>query len=918
MTDNYKKKLIEVALPLEAINRESAREKNIRHGHPATLHLWWARRPLAACRAVIFSQLVDDPSSRPEEFPTIEMQDSERQRLFRMLEALVDWDNINNETLLDEALNEIQISTGGNPPAIMDLFAGGGSIPLEAQRLGLDTFAYDLNPIPLLINKALIEIPPKWANRLPISSQESANLSDTLSGNFGLAEDVRHYGRWLVNQARAEWGWAYPDAETEFGERAEVVAWLWARTLPCSNPACLFVVPLLKSRTLSTKKASSVWLEIDTAGETAQFKLQTGVKAPVNTGTMSRAGAVCPKCESLISMKDIKEFGRQHGYGSQLLAIVGQANSGRVYIDATSVNNPPAVQFNREEFDMSEPLARHPQYMGPVGYGFDKFIELFSDRQLATLGYLTRKVPEMYEIIKSQALAAGYQDAEAAAYAKDVSLYVGLGISRSVDRNNTLTSWDQSAQTIRNVFARQAMPMVWDYAEANILGDNTGNFFGQVEWIARVIERLPSRGNAVVKPQDATKVSIPPHTAICIDPPYYDNVPYSDLADFFYIWLRRSVGFLFPDLMGTVLTPKADELVADQMRHGSKQAAADFFEDGFLEVFNRIAASADLSVPATVFYAFKQTEKDGENGDAASTGWEKMLTGIVRSGLSITATWPMRTEMANRTRGQDSNALASSVVIAVRRRPDTAVATDRRGFMSALRLELPMAMRALQQGAIAPVDLSQAAIGPGMAIYSSFSKVIETDGSEMSVRTALSLINQTLFEALSEQEGDFDADTRFCLKWFEQFEWAEGSYGEAETLSKAMNSGLEAIARGGILKTGGGKVSLIQPDSLLANWDPESDERISEWEVLVQTIKVLASSGMRDAGVLLGLASKRVKIEAVRELSYQLYGLCDRKGWAQSGSMFNLLGASWNDLAETAGSFSRSQMKDTRTLFDQQ
>ena len=915
MTDSYKKKLIEVALPLEAINRESAREKSIRHGHPSTLHLWWARRPLAACRAVLFAQLVDDPSSNPDKFPTSELQDIERKRLFALIERMVDWDNINDEELFAEAHTEIKKSIPGDLPVVHDPFAGGGSIPLEAQRLGLEAFATDLNPVAVLINKALIDIPPKWAGRTPVFPGSSESKFGTWRRVTGLAEDVKKYGELIRNQVEKKIGHLYPPVSLGNEQTANPIAWIWARTVPCSNPACELVVPLVRSFWLSKKENREFWVQAKVAGSRISFEVIQSKNGPEIEGTVSRSGAICIGCHSSIPFKYIREHGKKSGLGHTLLAIVCESAKNRHYISPIEAQEQLALGVTRPD-NISEVLLEGKARQNVSGYGHETFNDLFTNRQLVSMAALSEAVAELPKIVRVDAESIGMTALDAEEYSKNVALYIAFAISRCADYNNLICSWINTGETIRNLFAKQAIPMTWDYAEANILGSNTGNFLGQINWISQVLERLPASGGGTSAQADAANIELPPNAIVSTDPPYYDNISYADLSDFFYMWLRKSVGHLWPDLTGTMQTPKIQELVAAPNRFdGDKEAAKEHFESGFISTFQRIQESHMSSVPITIYYAYKQTEDEGEDG-VTSTGWETLLSGLINSGLTITATWPIRTERASRTVGIGSNALASSIVLACRSRSPLAPTVNRRGFIDALNSELPKALRELQQGSIAPVDLAQATIGPGMAIFSAFSRVLESDGSEMTVRTALALINQVLSEVLTQQEGDFDADTRFCIKWFEQNEWSMGQFGDADTLARAMNTGVEAIARGGVLKVGGGKATLIHSSDVAQDWDPEQDDRISEWEVLIHLTNALVTGGIDEASRLLKRASVRVNIDSVKELAYLLYGICERNNWSKSGQLFNALGASWNEISAASSLVINSDLQNEQSLFD--
>jgi putative DNA methylase len=917
-----KRKLIEVALPLEAINREAAREKSIRHGHPSTLHLWWARRPLAAARAVLFAQLVDDPSSHPDRFPTEEAQRVERERLHKLIERLVVWENSQDAGVLAEAREAILASTDGSPPSILDPFAGGGTIPLEAQRLGLDARASDLNPVAVLINKALIEIPPVFSGRAPVFPGLADQRVASWSGASGLAADVRAYGKWMRDEAERRIGHQYPKAELADGTTTAVIAWIWARTVTCPNPACGIEMPLTRSWWLGKKKNKEAWIRplvvpdaSHPSGKRVDFEIGSGaIGAPSadDDGTVDRNGATCVACGSAVPLEHVREAGREGRIGSVLMAVVAEGNRQRTYL-APSRAQVEAAAVTRPSDGPDAGIPAQALGFRVYAYGMTHWADLFTARQLLALTTFSDLVAEVRERVAADALAAGMPAGEriadggrgAAAYADGVAVYLAAALSRTLNKSTAINSWDSSPkmEAVRGLFARQTINMAWDFAEANVFGASSGNYSEDLEWVAKVLDRLPPHeskvGSAVQR--DAAD-GAPAGQLISTDPPYYDNIGYSDLSDFFYVWLRRALRTVYPDLFSTVLVPKAQELVANPHRHEGKAGAQRFFEDGFRQVFARARENATPDFPITVYYAFKQADAD-EDG-TASTGWETLLDGMIRSGWEITATWPMRSELANRMRGMGSNALASSIVLALRPRPSDASTTDRRGFIGALQNELPAALRDLQQGAIAPVDLPQAAIGPGMAVFSRYAKVIEGDGSQMAVRSALARINEILDQVLAEQEGDFDSATRFAIAWYRQHGYTTGSFGDADNMARARNTAVETLVRAGILASVAGKVTLLAPDKLPPEYNPSADDSIGVWEVLHHLIAFAGRDGVPAAGAFLANVSERPEIdtELVKELAFLLFSIAEKKGWTRDALAFNSVATSWPDIVEAARS----------------
>ena len=922
-----KRKLIEVSLPLEDINRESAREKSIRHGHPSTLHLWWARRPLASARAVLFAQLVDDPSSHPDEFPTEEDQKAERERLHNIIRRLVVWENINDEKLLAEAHAEILKSTDGNPPAILDPFAGGGTIPLEAQRLGLEAHASDLNPVAVLINKALIEIPPKFAGQKPVFPGAADERLGEWPRATGLAEDVRRYGAWMRDRAQERIGHLYPkatitDEKTGTSTEAPVIAWIWARAVTCPNPACGIEMPLVRSWWLGKKKGKEAYVvptvvEDNDApsGRSVDFSIgHDPAHAPTlkDDGTVGRTGAICVACGTAVDLKYIRAEGRAKRMKARLMAVVAEGRRSRVYLPPTA-GQSEAAHLDRPTTVPATQLPPQAPSFRVQAYGMTEHADLFTNRQLTALTAFSDLVGEARAKILKDALEAGLSRGGrihdggngAEAYAEAVSTYLGIASSNIADDNSSLVSWRPSHGTgaTRSTFARQALPMVWDYAEANPLSGTAGDFINTIPGIANVLDRSArSSWPAEVSQADASMRSYG-RTLVATDPPYYDNIGYSDLSDFFYVWLRRSLRDVHPELFSTMLVPKVEELVANPYRHDGKAGASKFFEASFESVFARAREAATEEYPITVYYAFKQQELEAEG--VASTGWATLLEGMIRSGWTITATWPVRSERAGRMISVGTNALASSIVLSLRPRLETASATSRRGFLAALKAELPRALAEMQQGAIAPVDLAQSTIGPGMAIFSRYSSVLENDGSTMSVKTALTLINQVLDEVLAENDGDLDSTSRFCLKWYLQHGWDTATYGDAEVLATATNVSVRGLVESGVLQSGEGKVRLIRPADLPASWDPVVDDRISVWEVTCQLARVLSdeSGGIESTARLLAAVRERddVDLDAVQLLAYRLYELTQDKR-PEDARLFNALGGSWADLTAAADS----------------
>lgn len=994
MTIPYRKKLIEVSLPLAAINAESAREKSIRHGHPSTLHLWWARRPLAACRAVLFSSLVDDPDSDPQYLKPDGTVDEEaagfkRADLFNLIEELVMWENSNNPDVIRSARAEIArcvasrlIETGKlkkdsvvgpsvkahdlvkrghckpqslgldkkvgrvrfsfdvarlppgevvnaflaeHAPPVVDPFAGGGSIPIEAQRLGLRVYASDLNPVAVLINKALIELPQMFAGFPPVHPQSHGKRStkgkkqqelvgQAWHGANGLAEDFHFYGQWMRDQAQERIGHFFPSVEvTEtmaegrpdlgayVGRKLTVIAWIWARTVASPNPATRGAhVPLVRSFWLSTKKDGKAWVHpvVDPESMTFEFIVKrTG--NDVQKGTVDRTGVTCLLTGTPFPLDHVRQEGKARRLGQRLMAVVAEGTNERVFLPATadheelaksaSPNSPPETELPEEALGFRV-----------QNYGMIRHADLFTNRQLVALETFAQLVEEARQRLVGEGR-------HGQSYADAIATFLGLLVSKAADYWSSLCTWrsDPKNLGVGHVFSRQAVSMIWDFAECNPFSASSGSWDSSQRWTELVLKNTNASGEGTASQASASSLNCPQPALISTDPPYYDNVPYADLSDFFYIWLRRCLQPVHSALLGTVLVPKVGELVADPFRHGGKESAREFFERGMAKVFEQMRLQSHADFPTTIYYAFKQSEGEDETDDEnesentrASTGWETFLQGLADTGWQIDGTWPIRTEMGNRTRSMASNALASSIVLVCRRRPDNASLATRKEFITTLRRELPDALRNLQRGNIAPVDLAQAAIGPGMAVFTRYTKVLESDGSPMSVRTALGLINQSLDEVLAEQEGEFDSDTRWTLAWFEQFGMDEGPYGDAETLSKAKNTAINGLVDAGVIVAKAGKVRLLRRDELPHDWNPTTDKRLPFWEVTQHLIHRLDKQGETGAAELVkhlgGMA------EVARDLAYRLYATCERKKWAQEALAYNSLVVAWPELNKLA------------------
>jgi putative DNA methylase len=900
----YKKKLIEVALPLAKINDESAREKSIRHGHPSTLHLWWARRPLAAARAVLWASLVDDPSAHPDLFPTAEDQTLERKRLFDILERLVPWEASNDPRVLAEARAEIERSCDGQLPTILDPFAGGGTIPVESLRLGLPTVAGDLNPVAVLIQRSMLEVPQRFAGRPPVHADARASQS-VWDGARGLAADIEAYGRWMGEFAHERVADQYP---RPLGG-GDPIAWFWTRAIRSPDPSYAGEVPLAGSWTIVNKPGKPViWVEPIVSNGRVEYVVREG-GTPV-AGTVGRGKGTCLATGTAIPNDYIKQEGAAGRLTQHLIAVAVQSGRGRKYVSPTETDIAGAQVNDSAAWRPPGAMSTHSQYMGTPRYGLDEWWKLFTPRQRLTIDVFCAALEEVRQAVQADAVRSGMTVGNALrdggdgaiAYAEAVAMYLAFVLDRGISRWNTLSIWHPGRESLEHIFRMQTVQMTWTFTEANPFSEATGGWPGQIDWVTKALLHLPIGMSASTAQRDAqARVAEVPRFVLATDPPYYDNVPYSDISDFFYVWMRRTLGSTWPDECATILTPKSDELVADQYRFGGKQAAKEHFEKGMKEFFKAAAAKADDRFPASVFYAFKASEAtdDGQT----STGWETFLEGVLEAGLAITATWPMRTEMTGGVRNARRNSLASSVVLACRPRLVTAPMATRGEFIGALRSEMEPAVRRLQVENIAPVDLAQSAIGPGIAIFSRYAKVVEADGKAMTVRAALGLINEVLAQVLSGEESEFDADTRFALTWFEQYGHNPGPFGDADLLARAKDTTVAGVAQAGVVASRDGKVRLVERSELADNWDPATDTRLTVWETTQQLIRALDSSEV-EAATLLARTGGGLG-ERARQLAYLLYGVCDRKKWADEAGAYNMLVTAWPELGRLAAAGSQ-------------
>ncbi|MCP1239633.1 DUF1156 domain-containing protein [Acetobacter lovaniensis] len=937
-----RRKLIEVSLPLDEINAACAKEKSIRHGHPSTLHLWWARRPLAACRAVLFAQLVDDPSAWPDRFQTEEARETERNRLHDVIRAMVPWEASGNETILNAARWEIARSVAWNigeepppredgeailrylqekAPPVYDPFSGGGSIPLEAQRLGLRAYGSDLNPVAVLIGKALVEIPPKFAGQAPVNPDARAEAARGGAwqgrGAQGLAEDVRSYGKWMRDEAEKRIGHLYPKATLPDGSEATVIAWLWARTVRSPDPAAKgAMVPLVSSFMLSTKEGKKAWAEVvhdANAPDGWRFEVRTGDlsaedETRLKKGTIGRSGGgVCALTGSAMPFSYLAQQGTTNGLGVRMMAIVAQGERGRIYLAPAEIQEDIAREVHATWMPEGE-LPNNPRNFNTPKYGLKTFASLFTPRQLVALTTFSDLVAEAREKVLQDAVAAGRSTDStplheggigATAYADAVATYLGFAVDKATDRNTTLCAWEANMNRMRNTFGRQALPMVWDYTETNPLSGAAGDIAGTAFAVFEVLHKLLFSGNAEVNLRNAAKNNeISDFFCISSDPPYYDNIGYADLSDFFYVWMRKSLASIWPNLFRRLTTPKNEELIATPYRHVSKDAAETFFMQGMKQALSGMRKATIATEPLTIYYAFKQSEIAADG--VTSPGWASFLQAVFDSGMMVDGTWPLRTELSNRMIGHGANALASSIVLVCRSRPETSEKVTRSDFLRILRCELPAARERLRVDGVSPVDMPQSIIGPGMGVFTRYASVLEDDDSVMSVRTALALINRVWEEIENALDADFDPETQAALAWYASHGFDTRPSGELITLANAKNISLSSLFQSEVFLDRRGKAQLTPRENLPAGWSPQTDGTLTVWECVQHVARTLeATEGGQEAAARL-VAGMGGKTEAARALAYRLFQIATDNGWSAEALVYNALADEWPTLERLA------------------
>jgi putative DNA methylase len=868
-----RRKLIEVALPLTAISAASKADKDRKTGTVRSVHKWFAPMPGPAIRALVLASVLDD-----SEDPQARLKD------LSLIESMVPADG---GAPREEDLRRVRarLRQQDELPTIIDPFCGGGSTLVESQRLGLAAIGSDLNPVPTLISKILAELVPQFRDQSPLAP-DSGRLP-VLDTYGGVLHDLQYYAKLIQERVYKAVASAYPPGTDSF------VAWLWCRTVPCPNPACGRTAPLYGLTHLSKLKRDYAYLVPQVTEHGVVHRVATGPGVPQPPSKQAgKSRFICLACTTPFDQRYIRQQAQQGKMGLQLLADVRAVDGRRVY----SADTPAAGGFGSPGMVEIPLVGKAAMNVGL--YGISTLAGLFTSRQAATLESFAAEIGRVQEDI---AAAGG-----SSAYVSVLQGLLSLALGKLAQSNCALVRWRIDSRSgsakAEPAFGTQAVPMLWDFAETNPFGASVGSWMLQVDGVAAAVRTLPKSGPPASVSLAAAQDMAPgreAHALLITDPPYFDQIQYADISDFFYYFHRAALREAFPALYGTVTTPKSVELVANPWRHGGDaDAARDHFVVGFQQALASLSKTTDPDLPKVVVYAAAQDEHGDDR--APSTAWESLLEAIVLAGLMVVATWPIFATGTTRQIGQGANALASYVVLVLRPRPEEAETVNRRAFLAALAAELPAALASLRHVAIPPMDLPQATIGPGMAVFTRYRQVMEPNGRSMSVGTALALINQVLDEVLTEQEGDFDSDTRFCLKWFSQYGWEEASSGTADSLARAANTSVAALDRGGVFRARAGRARLLAPAELSAGWDPVSDLRTSVWEGVVRIAQALEALGADEAARLMSAARQRIDLDAARELTYLLYSICEKRGWTQTAALFNGLGTSWSDLSAVA------------------
>lgn len=887
MTDVVRKsKLIEVALPLDEINAACKAYKDRKVGTIRNIHKWFAAMPLPAWRALLFAALIDDPET-----------DNQRIYLLDVIKRLVaNGADLPDVDTLEEAKALLCKQFPDGLPAVMDPFCGGGSTLVEAQRLGLSTVASDLNPVPVLISRTLTDLLPKVMGQAPIAltaetaaSNELFPMSSSAPIAFaGLNADVSKYSQRVVARARASLASRY----TSFAGEAPI-AWLWARTTKCPNPACGLETFLMTSLWICKKKGDLAWFVPQvTKGEIVLEVVSRQKSGEPPLSPKSGRGAVfrCLSCDGTLTEDWIIERGSRHEIGERLVCVVAETTNGRIY-RAPSDSEIRAGAEVPDVVDFPDvPLPDIPRWFSGPRFGFTTQQDLYTPRQRLVLATFADLIAEVYsEVIED----GGSRD-----WAAAVTTLMGLALGKMAQANSRQVRWNTAvsgAPKAEPAFGQNDMPMLWDFVETYPFGSSVGSFLGIIKDQARAA-RYVVKGEGVAVRKDARDVAADRPTLIATDPPYFDAIGYADLSDYFYLWHRRALRHVHPDLYMTVAVPKTGELTAVPAHHNnSASAAKSYFIEGFTQTFNALKDALGEDLPLIVVYA----SKEQKGGAGEETRWSSILSAIVAAELEITGTWPIHGATVARLIGNQTNAIASYIVMVCRPRLADAQTCSLAEFNRALRRELPPAVRDLQAASILPVDLNQAALGPGMRIYSRYRAVLDQSGAVVPVDQAIRLIDVARSEVLEEQEGDLDPESRFAVRWWETFGWAVASFDEAGKAARPLGISVEEVARVQVVTSRANKVQLLGADQLDRSWTPSDDVRPTAWKAVHHLAdRLIDGGGELEAAQLMAVLGKLQ--ESSRALVYRLHDIAAKKGRKADQERYNALINSWTELVRLA------------------
>lgn len=751
------KKLIETALPIDEIGRAVQAEKKVRTGRPSALHMWWSRTSQPLARAVIFASLVDDPAEHPEEYPNRKAQDSERERLEDVLKALLE--ATPEKEALEQAEEEIKKYVDPKAITYFDPFVGGGSIPIEAQRLGLNACGADLNPVATIISKALTEIPDRFKGRQPIHGGEGGQLQLNWEGAEGLAEDIKFYGKLLTNQTYRKLKDLYPKFKEGDGTETDPVAWIWARTIKCPNPSCGGQIPLAASYDLTTKKGSEAWTEPEIVDGKLAFRIIHSKREKEKTAKAGRTAVFkCPHCGETTTDAYVREYGKNNSFSNVMMAVVVDKDSKHSYFPATEEQIQAAGVHCNENVPHGE-LPLNTSNFTPPEYGLTDYADLFTERQKVFLSTVKELLEAIQLVVEKEAEESGFStDATplreggtgAFAYSQAIITYLAISVSKLLDRGSALTSWDSSAGgKIRNVFSRATMPMIWDFAETNPFSFSSGGLQKTIDAAADAVRTLPTGNSAKIFMRNAIEESGLKDTVLFTELPYYDKAEYANLSDFFYVWLRYFLHDTWPSLFHTVLTPKDEEISTFAYRWGGdKEKAKEVYADQIRKASARMYEASSNDLPGVIVFQYRRNiDPDIDPEKYVPNEWEVLAATLADSGFHIMASWPLGRITSVDIRKAENKGIPITIV--VRKKAANAGQTTRRRFAIALRKEMPQIIEQLQENGVSDFDLRTCAVGRAWGIFTRYGRVLEADGNAMSAYSASCMIEHELDSCLN-------------------------------------------------------------------------------------------------------------------------------------------------------------------------